>query len=359
MRFVLHYILFDGFDPETAELALRVGTLLEGTQESHILRLKLHLGRNQDAIQPLRRELQTQIQMPLPPLWDKGLKIIIRAIEDEMNGDGGRMPQRYTWVRTQMLHPTDERRSTLNHPVARQSEILWEWAQRFDQDGDALRAMEIYERMLLLSPLHESALSRMAALLRQQCMIEEMLTVVERWLSVRPKDVEAILKKGEGLLHLERFRDAQQLFLDLLVTHPVHPLAHLGAAQAKSYAGGDPLPHLDAALELEPDIACSVLKETFDYRVLVTILGETVYAGDELPTLMGVTPGEVKSFLTQHGLPHSGTGQTAHPAAPELSQIRVRESELSRWVSIQNRYQLLPMGLHWIAPTPRRVPELP
>ena len=34
----------------------------------------------------------------------------------------------------------------------------------------------------------------------------------------------------------------------------------------------------------------------------------------------------------------------------------IRETELTRWVGIQNRYQLLPAGLHWTAPTPRSVP---
>jgi len=53
------------------------------------------------------------------------------------------------------------------------------------------------------------------------------------------------------------------------------------------------------------------------------------------------------TFCAERGLP--GTG-------PEGT---VRESELSRWVNIQNRYQLLPIGLHWLAPTPRQLPELP
>ena len=48
----------------------------------------------------------------------------------------------------------------------------------------------------------------------------------------------------------------------------MHALAHLGAAQARSYAGGDPCPHLDAALELNRETALSVLRETFDFRVL-------------------------------------------------------------------------------------------
>jgi hypothetical protein len=55
----------------------------------------------------------------------------------------------------------------------------------------------------------------------------------------------------------------------------------------------------------------------------------------------------VEAFRADRGLPVTG---------PEGS---VRESELSRWVTIQNRYQLLPMGLHWLAPTPRHIPELP
>jgi len=347
MRSHLHYLLLDGFDPDTGELALRVGAFEEESREAQVLRLKLHLGRNTDPLQPLRRELQTHVQMPVPPLWDKGLKIIVRAIEDELATEPGRQPQRYLWVRTQILHPTDERRGTLNHPVARQSEILWDWAQRFDQDGDALRALELYERMLLLAPQHLPALARLTALLRQQGMIEEMLSVADRWLQAKPLEPEALLRRGEALLHLERFRDAQEAFEAVLKQHPVHPLAHLGAGQAKSYGGGDPLPHLDAALELNREATLSVLRETFDFRVLVSIPGESTYPLEDLSAVLGVSPGEVKAFIRERGLPATAPGE------------RVRECELSRWVTLQNRYQLLPMGLHWRAPTPRHIPELP
>ena len=84
MRAQLHYLLLDGFDPDTGELGLRVRVDSELPGETRFLRLKLHLGRSGDPLQPLRRELQTHVQMPIPPLWDRGLKIVIRAIEDEL-----------------------------------------------------------------------------------------------------------------------------------------------------------------------------------------------------------------------------------------------------------------------------------
>lgn len=345
MRLHLHYLLLDGFDPDTGELGLRVGTRQESGETAQILRLKLHLGRAGDPLQPLKRELQTHVQMPVPPLWDTGLKVIANAIEDDLAQEGGRQPQRYLWVQTQILHPTDERRSTLRHTVPRQVEILWDWAQRFDQEADALRALELYERMLLLAPQHSAALGRMTVLLRQLGMIEEMLAMAQRWVKVQPTEPEARLRLGEALLHLERSTEALETFQEVLKLNPTHPLGHLGAAQARSYAGGDPCPHLDAALELHREATLSVLRETFDYRILPAIPGENTYELEELPALLGVTPGEIRAFLAERGLPHRDT--------------TVREPELSRWVLLQNRYQLLPMGLHWLAPTPRHLPELP
>jgi tetratricopeptide (TPR) repeat protein len=345
MRDHLHYLLLDGFDPDTGELALRVGLTTSTEATPSVLRLKLHLGRAGDPLQPLRRELQTHVQMPLPPTWDKGLKVIIRALEDELATPEGRNPQRYLWVQTQILHPTEDRRGTLNHPVARQIEILWDWAQRMEQEGEEIRTLELLERLLLLAPQHASALAWLASLLREQGMVEEMLTVSERLLALQPDNLEAKLRRGEALLHLERHGEALEVFTAILKANPVHALAHLGAAQARSYAGGNPCPHLDAAVELNREAALSVLRETFDYRVLRPLPGETRYPLEELPTLLGVTAGEVGIFLEQHGLP-SQDGQ-------------VREAELSLWVSIQNRYQLLPIGLHWLAPTPRHLPELP
>jgi hypothetical protein len=347
MRAQLQYLLLDGFDPDTGELALRVRVDGELPGEARFLRLKLHLGRSGDPLQPLRRELQTQVQMPIPPLWDRGLKIVIRAIEDELSAPEGRNPARYTWVQTQLLHPSDERKGTLNHPVARQAEVLWDWAQRTEKEGGAAQAIELLERMLLLAPQHTPAMGWLCSLLRQQSMIEELAEVTERLLLVTPDSPEALLMRGEALLHLRRHPEAGEMFARLLKLNPVHPLAHLGAAQARSLSGGDPCPHLDAALELDREVTLSVLRETFDYRILNRPPSENTYPMDLLPTLLGVSPGEVDTFCTDRGLPVTG---------PEAS---VRESELSRWVTIQNRYQLLSIGLHWLAPTPMHIPELP
>jgi len=347
MRAQLQYLLLDGFDPDTGELALRVRVDGESPEEARFLRLKLHLGRSGDPLQPLRRELQTHVQMPIPPLWDRGLKIVIRAIEDELEMPEGRSSNRYTWVQTQLLHPTEERKGTLNHPVARQAEVLWDWAQRAEKEGGDAQAIELLERMLLLAPQHSSALVWLASLLRRQSMIDELVEITERLLLVSPGNPEALIMHGEALLYLDRHQEAGEAFARLLKINPVHPLGHLGAAQARSLAGGDPCPHLDAALELDRPATLSVLRETFDYRILPAMARENTYPADILPTLLGVSPGEADTFRRERGLPVTGPDGT------------VRETELSRWVTIQNRYQLLPIGLHWLAPTPRHIPELP
>ena len=346
MRAHLLYLLLDGFDPDTGELALRVRVETDLETQMRFLRLKLHLGRAGDPLQPLRRELQTHVQMPIPPLWDRGLKIIIRAIEDELSAPGERNSNRYAWVQTQLLHPTEERRCTLNHPVAAQADILWDWAQRTDAEGDAPHAIELLERMLLLSPQHEPALTWLSTLLREERMIPELLEVCDRILAVSPNHPEALLRKGESLVHLGQPQDAAEAFTRLLKLNPVHPLAHLGAAQARSMLGADPCPHLDAALELDRQATLSVLQETFDFRIVPRFPHENMYELELLPALLGVSPGEIQAYCHERGLPASAEGQ-------------IRETELARWVTIQNRYQLLPTGLHWLAPTPRHLPELP
>jgi hypothetical protein len=347
MRAHLQYLLLDGFDPDTGELALRVRVETDPPGELRFLRLKLHLGRTGDPLQPLRRELQIHVQMPIPSLWDRGLKIVIRAIEDELASSGGRDPARYTWVCTQLLHPSDERRGTLSHPVARQADVLWDWAQRTEQEGDPAHAIEILERLLLLAPNHRTALDTLTGLLRKAGMVEELLEVTDRLLALDPRDTESLLHRGECLINLGRPLEAGEAFGRVLKTNPVHPLAHLGAAQARSLGGQDPFPHLDAALELSREATLSVLRETFDYRIFTAIPNENTYPFDVLPTLLGVTGAEVQAFCSGRGLPVTGAGGT------------VREAELSRWVNIQNRYQLLPMALHWLAPTPRHIPDLP
>ena len=177
-------------------------------------------------------------------------------------------------------------------------------------------------------------------------MAEEMAAVAERWLKAAPESLEARLRMGEALLRLGRAQEARAAFEAVLRMHPVHLLAHLGMAQALGLLGGNPFPHLDAAQELDAAAAASVLRETFDYRLLAPPPGDQSYPPGDLPGLLGVSGAEVQDYVEYLGLPITGPGGT------------VREAELARWVGVMNRYALLPSGLHWSAPTPRHLPEL-
>jgi Tetratricopeptide repeat len=343
MRPFLRFLLLDDFDPDTGELSLRVA-FHSGT-EGQLLRMRLHLGRSGDSLDPLRRELRTHVHMPLPTLWEHGLKTIIHALEDELGGSEGRSSLRYLWVQTQILHPSEESRSTPNHAVPAQVEILRDWAHRLDQEGESIRASELMERLLLLSPKDRNALGWLTVFFRAQGMPEEMSSVCERWLEVDPENLEAMLRFGEALLAADRADEAKVAFERALKLQPMNTLAHLGMAQALALLGGDPFAHLDAALELDRGVTVSVLKESYDYRLLAPPSGEQRYALEELPALLGVSSAEVRDFLDAGGL-------------PSREQDSVRESELARWVGMMNRYRLLPNGLNWSAPTPRRLPEL-
>jgi tetratricopeptide (TPR) repeat protein len=311
-----------------------------------LIRLRLHLGRPGNTLEPLIRELRTHVQMPLPPLWEHGLKTIVHAMEEELANPDGRNPLRYLWVRTQLLHPAEAARSTPNHSVAGQVEILRDWAHRLDQEGQFIRAAEILDRLLLLAPKDVTTLAYLTGFFRSQGMAEEMAAVAERWSRAEPDRVEAKLRHGEALLRLGRAQEARARFELVLKAHPVHLLAHLGMAQALGLLGGNPFPHLDAAQELDPAAAASVLRETFDYRLLLPPPGDRNHGLEELPPLLGVSGAEVQDYLQFLGLPMAGPEGT------------VRESELARWVGVMNRYSLLPGGLNWSAPTPRRLPEL-
>jgi hypothetical protein len=346
MRAHLRFLLLDDFDPDTGELALRVAFQPGQDPGLELIRLRLHLGRSGNPLEPLSRELRTHVQMPMPPLWEHGLKTIIHAMEEELRDPDGRNPLRYLWVRTQLLHPAEAARSTPNHPVARQVEILRDWGHRLDQEGQSLRAAEILDRLLLLAPKDVTTLAYLAGFFRSQGMAEEMAAVAERWSRAEPDRVEAKLRHGEALLRLGRAQEARTIFELVLKVHPVHLLAHLGMAQAFGLLGGNPFPHLDAAQELDPAATASVLRETFDYRLLKAPAGDRDHGLEALPALLGVSGAEVQDYLQFLGLPQAG---------PEGA---VRESELARWAGVMNRYALLPNGLNWSAPTPRRLPEL-
>ncbi|HJU84527.1 MAG TPA: hypothetical protein VJ600_09975 [Holophagaceae bacterium] len=340
----LRYLLLDDFDPETGELALRVAFRVE--EESQLLRLKLHLGRSGDPLDPLRRQLRTHLQMSPPPLWESGLRTIIHALEEELDQPEGRNPLRYLWVQTQVMHPSEPGRSTLNHPVAQQVEILREWSLRLDQDGESIRAAEFLERLLLLAPRDRGALARLTSFFREQRMAEEVATLAGRWLGVDHGSQEARLRLGEALLALDRLSEARSTFEAILKIEPLDLKGHLGMAQALARLGGDPFPHLDAAMELDQEGTRSVLRETFDYRLHQPPAGERTYELEHLPSMLGLSSAEILELVDRGSLPATGPGGT------------VRESELARWVGAMNRYQLLPAVLNWSAPTPRRLPEL-
>jgi len=346
MSTTLDFLMLDGFDPETGELALRVALTQSSPDYPRFLRMKLHLGRGGDPLQPIKRELSSHLRVTLPALWERGLKLIIHAIEDDLTRPDGRDPILHTWVQTQIMHPTDERRSTLNHSIEEQAQILFDWSQKLELNNEPARAAELLERMLLLSPANPNALRQLSVLLRELCLIEECLGITEQWLRVEPNEAEAYIRCAEALLYLERPREALKVFQKLLQNQPMHPMAHIGAAQSKSLLGGDPYPHLDAAFEISKTATTTVLKKTFDFRTLAPSEFETVYTAEEIARLLNVTLAELKTFADRHNLPLS-----PHDGA-------IHESELSRWVGIQNRYNLLPYGLHWSAPTPRQLPDI-
>ena len=346
MRAHLRFLILDDFDPDTGELALRVAFQPGADAALELLRLRLHLDRSGNPLDPLSRELRTQVQMPMPPLWEHGLRTIIHAVEEELAGPEGRQALRYLWVRTQLLHPSDPSRCTPNHPVLRQVEVLRDWAHRLDQEGQALRAAEILERLLLLAPKDVTSLAYLVRFFRSQGMAEEMAAVAERWTRVEPSRLEAHLRLGEALLRLGRAQEARAEFQVVLKAHPVHLLAHLGMAQALGLLGGNPFPHLDAAQELDPAATASVLRETFDYHLLAPTPGDDLLPVGTLPDLLGVSMAEIQDYGQFLGLPLGG------------AETAVRQSELARWVGIMNRYALLPSGLNWSAPTPRHLPEL-
>lgn len=347
MRAQLRFLILDGFDPDTGVLALRLALQPGEEPGLQLLRIRLHLGRpGAQPLEPLRRELRTHVQMPLPALWESDLKVILHALDEEMQDPDGRNPMRYLWVKTQLLHPADPARSTPGHPVARQVDILRDWARRLDQEGQATRAAEVLERLLLLAPRDVAALAWLASFFRSQGMAEEMASVAERWIRTEPDRLEARVRLGEAQLRLGRLAEARAMFEEVLKVQPFHLLGHLGMAQALAQLGGNPFPHLDAALELDPAATASVLRETFDYRLAVPPAGDREHALEDLPALLGVSGAEVDDYLRYLGLPLSG---------PDAA---VRESELARWVGVMNRYALLPSGLHWSAPTPRQLPEL-
>ena len=345
MRAVLDFLLLDGFDPATGELALRVALAQTEPEDPRFLRLRLKLGHPGDPLQPLKRELATHLRLPLPAPWERGLRLVIHAIEEDMARPGGGAGSIHDWVKTQIMHPSDDRRSTLGHPMAEQARILFGWAERLESNGEPARAAELLERMLLLSPGNPHALRRLSALLRDLHLVEESLGVTEQWMGAEPEEAEAPIRHAEALLYLERPRDALRVLRALLQNNPMHPMAHIGAAQAKSLLGGDPYPHLDAAFELDGGFTEAVLKATFDYRALSHSANEASYTLPELQALLGVTRAELRTFAEERLMPLAEDGS-------------IHESDLSRWVGIQNRYNLLPYPLHWSAPTPRKLPDI-
>jgi len=346
MRAHLRFLILDDFDPDTGDLSLRVAFQPGPEPGLELLRLHLALGRAGSSLELLSRELRLHLQMPVPPLWEQGLKTIVHAIEEDLGAPEGRNTLRYLWVRTQLLHPADASRSTPNHPVPRQVDILRDWAHRLDQEGQSVRAAEILDRLLLLAPKDVTSLAYLSSFFRSQGMAEEMAAVSERWIKAEPDRVEARLRHGEALLRLGRAQEARAAFEAVLKVQSFHLLAHLGMAQALSLLGGNPFPHLDAAQELDPAAAASVLRESFDYRLLAPPLGDRDHAMEDLPGLLGISGAEVQDYHQFLGLPASGSEGVVH------------ESELARWVGVMNRYALLPSGLHWSAPTPRHLPEL-
>lgn len=346
MRAALRFMFLDEFDPQLNQLYLRVayhdgreGNIQEGFQ---ILRQSVNIDETLP-LETLQREFRRVLKTPMPPLWFDYLKLVIHALDLEQKKIKINEKPNLWWVGVQCFHPTDPSRSTLHFDIAHQVDILKEWIFQMEEEKDEIRYIEFLSRSLLMAPQDPALLRRMVFYLKQTSQIQDAYELTKRWLVVTPDHEEAICIKAELQIALGKVEKARVLFESLMERNRINPKYYVGLAQANSLLGIDPIPYLDAANELDRAFTSEVLKSTFNYRLYHRPSTGAFYSFDNLPDQLGLSSSEIRQFMLRD---------------TSLLMEPLHEIELTRWVTVMNRYRLMPESILWNAPTPKQIQGL-
>ena len=346
MRAALRFMFLDEFDPQLNQLYLRVayhdgreGNIQEGFQ---ILRQSVNIDETLP-LETLQREFRRVLKTPMPPLWFDYLKLVIHALDLEQKKIKINEKPNLWWVGVQCFHPTDPSRSTLHFDIAHQIDILKEWIFQMEEEKDEIRYIEFLSRSLLMAPQDPALLRRMVFYLKQTSQIQDAYELTKRWLVVTPDHEEAICIKAELQIALGKVEKARVLFESLMDRNRINPKYYVGLAQTNSLLGIDPIPYLDAANELDRAFTSEVLKSTFNYRLYQRPSTGAFYSFDNLPDQLGLSSSEIRQFMLRD---------------TSLLMEPLHEIELTRWVTVMNRYRLMPEAILWNAPTPKQIQGL-
>lgn len=343
MGSALRFMFLDDFDPLTNHLYLRVayhdgrdGVVQAGFQ---ILRQSVNITETLP-LESLQREFRQVLKTPMPPLWFDYLKLVVHALGLELKKMKTNEKPNLWWVGVQCFHPIDPGRSTLHFEIAQQVDILKEWIFQMEEERDEVRYIEFLSRALLMAPQDPALLRRMVFYLKQTSQLKDAYELTKRWLLVNPDEEEALCIKAELQIALGQAEKARGLFETLMARNRINPKYYLGLAQANSLLGKDPIPYLDAATELDRTFSSEVLKSTFNYRLHERPALGPFYVVEDLPDQLGLSSSEISKFMS---------------GDPSISDHPLHEKELTRWVTVMNRYRLLPEAIQWNAPTPKQI----
>lgn len=346
MGFALRFMFLDEFDPLTNQLYLRVayhdgrdGTIQAGFQ---ILRQSIKIS-DTLPLENFQREFRRVVKNPMPPLWFDYLKLVIHALDLELKKMKMNEKPNLWWVGVQCFHPVDPNRSTLRFEMSRQVEILKEWIFQMEEEQDEIQYIEFLSRGLIMAPQDPALLRRMVHYLKQTHQMVDAYELTKRWLLVNPDSEEALCTKAELQIALGKIEKAQVSFESLMSRNRINAKYYLGLAQTNSLRGKDPIPYMDAATELDRTFSGEVLKSTFNYRLHERPSKGPYYDYENLPDQLGLSSAEISKFMSRD---------------PLNSTQPLHEKELTQWITVMNRYRLLPEAIPWNAPTPKKIEGL-
>lgn len=348
MSAALRFILLDAFDPSTAKLRLRIAYHdgREGEEGQGFQTFRATVSINDILpLEDLQRDFRSKIKTPMPKLWVTLLKDFVSLLQGEIKRKKTFQDNDFLWIRSQCFHPTEPQRSTPYKQEQEHVDIIKDWVYQMEAEQDGVYYEEFLSRGLLIRPKDPVFLRRMAYRMKSEGRFEETCELVTRWLHVEPESIEAMTFSADCDLGLGKVAEAQVQFQKVVTRQPKDAAAYLGLAQCALLFGQSAIPFLDAAIELDAPLTKDVLLHHCTYRLQVRPTSPPFWSLEQLPEILGLSPGEIKSTLRPDHL-HDPEHQGFHP------------QEISQWVTVMNRFQLLKTLINWNAPTSHAVPSI-
>ena len=218
-------------------------------------------------------------------------------------------------------------------PTNVQFYIVMNWAKKYYDREDFLKAIEPLRKLIKIKPDFGLAYKWLARCLKKNRKYDEAMRSYEKYAKV-DKSLDAYLDLAKSYRKGKLFEKSEKIYHKILRDYPDEKEAKIGLAQIKyAHNNLEYFRILEQLSELDSEWLKKWLLEEFNFRIYIS--NKTLLTPNQASNYLGYE----KAFqLTQMAF----RNEVPSHFNPAKARISFFKEELDNWAKVMNRFQLLP-----------------